>query len=396
MEWKFATKNDQGLINVPKRWLHIHYYEAMNILFRFENSLRVFVYAVLKNEFLDEWQDCSFSPIAGTASVSIKNIAAKRISQAENFGYLGFDIKAPLMHLTSGELVEIIMSDAYWPKFKGYFKGNKDIIKNKLLEIGTIRNSLAHFRPIKPADIELVKQNSRHTLLGIEKCLINIFTLSIRVPTNTSDDWYRSLSTLGTDQINTVPFYSKDESWINVKLRFNTPILSKTSYAENFYSFVLTKINTPNILLNHDVLTKYITYLSESLNYPQLSIDYDFIITKDLNFVFRKDVLEANYRAVADEFREVLTKIAEECELLRQDNLARGSLVETATASSSWDAEGESGKWFHYYSELRQEYQPSHPDEYWGQHQFTADVVAGCTRYPWMPEDISQREGLLD
>jgi hypothetical protein len=184
MEWKSATKNEQGFITLPKRWLHIHYYEAMNILFRFENSLRVFVYSVLKNEYFEKWSECSF-PIAGGDSRSINGIAARRIGQAASFGYLGFDIKAPLMHLTSGELVELLTSDAYWPKFRGYFKGNKEIIKNKLLEIGTIRNSLAHFRPIKPEDIELVKQNSRHTLLSVEECLSNIFVQSLRVPTNT-------------------------------------------------------------------------------------------------------------------------------------------------------------------------------------------------------------------
>ena len=231
MDWKLATRNEQGLINVPKRWLHIHYYEAMNILFRFENSLRVFVYAILKNEFLEKWRDCVFT-LPGADSNSIKAIAAKRISQAESFGYIGFDIKAPLMHLTSGELVELIMAEAYWPKFKGCFKGNRDIIKNKLLEIGTIRNSLAHFRPIKPEDIELVKQNSRHTLVGVEECLGNIFNQRLRVPTNSIDEWYKSISTLGTDLITTAPFYSADECWVNIKLKFNTPILSKRQLVE--------------------------------------------------------------------------------------------------------------------------------------------------------------------
>ena len=187
MEWKDSTITDNNFIKIPKRWLHIHYYEALNILFRFENSLRVFVYSILKNEFLDEWKNCNFS-MPGGDQKSIKGIANKRIKQSESFGYLGFDITAPLMHLTSGELVELIVSDPYWPKFKSHFKGNKEIIKNKLLEIGNIRNSLAHFRPIKPEDIGLVKQNSRHTLIGVEKCLKNLFSQTLRVPTNTTDD----------------------------------------------------------------------------------------------------------------------------------------------------------------------------------------------------------------
>jgi hypothetical protein len=398
MEWKSATKNDQGLFKIPNRWLHIHYYEAMNILFRFENSLRVFVYVILKNEFLDKWQECSFS-VAGGDPNSIKGLAAKRISQAEAFGYLGFDIRAPLMHITSGELVDLITSDGYWSKFKGYFKGNKEIIKNKLLEIGTIRNSLAHFRPIKPEDIELVKQNSRHTLLGVEECLSNIFVQGLRVPTNTAEDWYKSISTLGTDQITTLPFYSADESWINVKLKFDTPILKKEKIDVDFFVFRLAKINTPNILLSHNVLAKYVTYLSEALSYPQLSEEFDIQIIKDLNFVFRKDILVKNHEAIAAEFKEVLSKITEECDLLSKDYLARGSLVETVRARSFWhppEKEGQSGKWSHYYQELSEIYQPNHPEEYWGQYQFTSDVVSGSRRYPWMPEDISKVEGFMD
>jgi hypothetical protein len=396
MDWKLATRNEQGLINVPKRWLHIHYYEAMNILFRFENSLRVFVYAILKNEFLEKWRDCVFT-LPGGDSNSIKATAAKRISQAESFGYIGFDIKAPLMHLTSGELVELIMAEAYWPKFKGCFKGNKDIIKNKLLEIGTIRNSLAHFRPIKPEDIELVKQNSRHTLVGVEECLGNIFNQRLRVPTNSIDEWYKSISTLGTDLITTAPFYSADECWVNIKLKFDTPILSKSQIIEKkFYSFTVAKINTSNILRKHNVLTRYVTYVSEDVSYPVLSEKYDLQVSKDLNFVFRKDILVENNKAIADEFKEVLTKITEECDLLRQDSLARGSIIETAEGNSFvLEREGES-KWRHNYSGLLQAYQPNDPDEYWGQEQSASDIVAGCSRYPWMPGDISEKGGYFD
>ncbi len=394
MEWKTASTNEKGLLTVPKRWLHVHYYEAYNILFRFENSLRVFVYVVLKNAFFERWQECNFT-VPGGDAISIRGIAAKRISQAESFGYLGFDIKAPLMHLTSGELVELITSNAYWPKFKEYFRGNKEIIKNKLLEIGTIRNSLAHFRPIKPEDIELVKQNSRHTLLGVEECLANIFTHTLRVPTNTSEPWYNSLSTLGTDQITTVLFYSSDESWINVKLKFETPILSKEQFTEIYYYFKLAKINTPNILLGYDEITKNVTYLSESITAPVFTENQDIKVTKTLNFVFKKDILVEKYEAIAGEFGAVLRKVDEECNLLLQDNLARGSLVEPATVTSWWyEREGHEGRWNHIYSDLLQLYQPNHPDEYWGQHQFISDVVAGCRRYPWMPEDISQMEGL--
>ncbi len=397
MEWKPTIRNDHGLLKVPKRWLHIHYYEALNILFRFENSLRVFVYAILKNEYSSKWGDCNFS-MPGGETAAIKSLAARRINQADNFGYLGFDIKALLMHLTSGELVELITSDAYWPKFKGHFKGNKDIIKNKLLEIGTIRNSLAHFRPMRPEDIEVVKQNSRHTLLGVEECLTNLFSQSLRVPTNTIEPWYQLISTLGTKQITTTPYYSANEEWVNIKLTFKTPILGKSKYSESFFSFRLIKINPPAILLNHATLKDHVTYVSESVSYPTLDDNYDVDIGKDLNFVFRKDAFIAHADLLAKEFSNVLLKVTEECDLLLQDNLARGSLVEPASAMSWWrvETEGQQGQWNHGYQQLSRPYQSSDPDEYWGQHPSTSDVVAGCPRYPWMPSDISDVEGFLD
>lgn len=396
MKWKQAIIKEQGFFEIPKRWLHIHYYEALNILFRFENSLRVFVYTVLKNEFHDKWKDCNFSINNGDAK-SIKGIASQRVKQAESFGYLGFDITAPLMHLTSGELVELITSQAYWPKFNNYFKGNKDIIKNKLLEIGTIRNSLAHFRPIKPEDIELIKQNSRHTLLGVESCLSNIFSQNLRVPTNTQDDWYKEISTLDTDLITTEPSYSSDESWLNIKLKFNTPVLKKEKAGENFFSYVLAKINTPNILIEHKDLTKNVTYISESVSYPTLSEEYDIEVSKKLHIVFRKDILVDNYKIISTEIKEILRRITEECDLLQQDNLARGKLVEPVKVWSYWvQPEGQDGKWKHLYSSLWQEYEAHHPDEYWGKHQLSTDIVAGSIRYPWMPSDISEIERFLD
>ena len=57
MQWQSANKKDDGTLIIPRRWLHLHYYEALNILFRMENSLRVFVYVILKNSLLEEWKN---------------------------------------------------------------------------------------------------------------------------------------------------------------------------------------------------------------------------------------------------------------------------------------------------------------------------------------------------
>jgi len=65
-------------------------------------------------------------------------------------------------------------------------------------------NNLSKFRgpphrPIKTGDVELIKQNANHALTGIDDCLEQISNCYNVVPTNTQDQWYLALSTLGTD-----------------------------------------------------------------------------------------------------------------------------------------------------------------------------------------------------
>ncbi|MDB5955452.1 MAG: hypothetical protein JWP60_2060 [Ramlibacter sp.] len=393
MDWKAAVVRDDGTVKLPKRWLHLHYYEALNILFRFENSLRVFVYAILKNEFGARWLECVCKSPASSESVTLKNVAARRATQAESFGYLGFDIKAAMMHLTSGELVELITADAYWPKFKPYFKASREIVKSKLLEIGTIRNSLAHFRPMPAADVEVIKQNSRHTLLEVEKCLHHLFTQNLRVPTNSPKSWYAALATLGTAQISTTLYYSNDENWVCAMLTFNSPMLSKQKITETFHSYNVAKINGPNVLLTFPKLRSHVTCLSEYQYPAAVDAEWNLTLQRALYFVFREDVLTINTAEIEGELKQVAQKISEECELLQQDHLARGSLVQAASGYSWWETrEATPAGWRHSYGELEPTYDPSHPDEYWGERQFTGDVIAGIRRFPWMPEDVSSSE----
>lgn len=124
MDWKSATTQPDGALSVPDRWLHPHYYEALNILFRMENALRVFVYVVLKNKFGEKWAGTTLHTVDEEQS-TIAATASKRMSQAKGFGYLGYEISSPLMYLNSGELTRLITSDAYWDLFKHFFRGRK-------------------------------------------------------------------------------------------------------------------------------------------------------------------------------------------------------------------------------------------------------------------------------
>lgn len=153
MDWKNIMEGEGGT-NIPSSWLYLHYYEALNVLFRVENALRILVYVVIKNAKKDKWLDISLSSDE-SAETTISALAKKRITQHQTFGYLGYPIDAPMMHLTSGELVRLITSDAYWPCFKEYFLASRQVVTLKLQEIGDVRNALAHFRPITGGMLKL-------------------------------------------------------------------------------------------------------------------------------------------------------------------------------------------------------------------------------------------------
>jgi hypothetical protein len=224
MKWKPIDEKKDGAVNLPDTWLFTHYFEALNILFRVENALRIFLFAVLKTTFKEEWLNINVTS-DDDKQATIKNIAKQRMAQSKNFGYLGYNTPCPLMYMTSGELIRIITSDSYWKYFKKYFLGSKEIIKNKLEEIGSVRNALAHFRPIKQDDVALIKENARHVLSNIEVCLIDMMSCEDTVPTNTSDDWYKELKILGKDHCKLSFNQSNDEKWIMINFKYDCPII---------------------------------------------------------------------------------------------------------------------------------------------------------------------------
>lgn len=82
MKWKSINKKEDGAIVLPENWLFTHYYEALNVLFRVENSLRIFVFVVLKTTFEDKWRDINV--ISDDAEqITIGKIAKQRMAQAK-------------------------------------------------------------------------------------------------------------------------------------------------------------------------------------------------------------------------------------------------------------------------------------------------------------------------
>lgn len=391
MNWKNEKYIDENKYDIPGNWLHIQYFEALNILFRIENSLRVFVFIILKNEYKEKWCNLSITSDDEESS-TINAIAKKRLTQDKNYAYLGFVLNSQLLHLTSGELIRIITSDSYWKLFKDYFLGNKTIIQNKLDEIGNVRNSLAHFRPIKNGDVELIKQNSIHTLTEIEKTIKDFISCPDNVPTNTEDNWYKELSNLSSTNCQLSFQQSKQEEWIKIIFKFNCPILRNEKL---YVSYDLRSLNIKanNILNIYSSLKNQVICVTERVSQISFQNPENIKIDKEVRFTFSKKNLVENYKIILDEFRNLINQIESEIELIENDNLARGKIVEVVNFSLYRRGESK------YYSAdnkyLITEIDENSPVEFWGTLNYSSsNFVSDSEFYPWMPVSISDDKDL--
>lgn len=349
MKWEPIKKRDDGAVEIPDTWLLAHYYEALNVLFRIENAIRVFVYIVLKNEFKENW--CTINVASDDAEEStIGKIAKRRMAQARTYGYLGYPIPCPLMYLTGGELIRLITSDGCWKHFSSHFLGDREIIRNKLDEIGNVRNAMAHFRPIKQDDVDVIKQNAHHVLSKVETLLTDIMRCPNIVPTNTQEEWYQHLRTLGTDLCSLSFKQSDSELWVRITIDYKCPILLKRTPLGKSRQYRILNIDTANILVLHPDLAASLIYLSEEIAYPMMKDDTpDF--RKNIFIVLSRASLLAKAGMIKQQIEDLLLTISKETGLLQEDNLTRGQVVNGATVGARWEGEQSKGYWSWNYRE---------------------------------------------
>lgn len=390
MDWNSATKTSDNTINVPKRWLFLHYYEALSILFRVENALRIFVYVCLKNVYKDKWLDITLTSDDSNEG-SINTIAKKRMAQASNYGYLGYTSTCPIMYLTSGELIRLITSESYWKHFKDYFIASQQTVKHKLDEIGIVRNTLAHFRPLKEDDIELVKQNANHVLGKIETCISELIRCQNNVPTNTKEDWYTNLKNQENEYCLVSFFQSTDEQWVKIQITYNCPIVSKELWGNNFIYYTVLNVISSAILKTHPDLAKFVTHLSENVPFITVKDDLSANFSKDIQFVLGRKILIENHEEIKTKIEKVITTISEETELIRKDNLAKGDFVEVVNINASMKENNQgTAYWSVNPYSLLCRLKEDDPPEYWGYiNRFLSEFVTATSKYPWMPTSVS-------
>jgi hypothetical protein len=386
MKWTDATSTDDESLRIPANWLFLHYYEALTILFRVENALRMFVYVVLKDQHKGKWNELSIGTEEGPQT-SIAAVAKKRMTQDATFGYLGYAIASPLMHLTSGELIRIILSDSYWPAFKPYFPASKEIVQTKLEEIGNVRNALAHFRPLKRDDVQVVRQNANQVLSRVEDMLARLVGCNTVVPTNTPDAWYIELKAVSAPNVQIEFRQSEDGTWIQIGIRYGCPELAKPTLQKTYRSYRRLTVLTPPVLKASPAILDNIIFASEDLPFLYGKGDPDFY--KTVQLLFSRATLTSVHADVKADLTNVLGKITSETDLIREDNLARGDFVRAAWVSARRD--NEDADWQYSTSNLASPAAEGDPTEYWaGKPFFGQHFLTNTESYPWMPVNISE------
>lgn len=232
MKWDELSKTEEGLFNIPQTWIYPKHYELLNLLFRIENGLRIFVYAILKNKYGDKWANISLKTEDG-ADGTIGSLARRRIAQDLKHGYLGAKSEAIVMYLTSGELIRII-SDHEWSEFKKFFDADQAIVKLKLEEISNIRNALSHFRTITDQDIGVVKQNTAQIFSKISKYIQRLVGTFADIPENDQSTYYSSLHGL-IGGISSTVRRDDQHQLVSVALKIELKGVVEGSYGEGYY-----------------------------------------------------------------------------------------------------------------------------------------------------------------
>lgn len=186
MRWLRSERNNHFGPTIPGGWLNIRYIEALSILFRIENSLRLYVFCLLKENLGAGWRGVQVADPGGE-SKSIAQIAKQRATQMLKHGYVSRQARCDLAHLTLGQLVSLILDDKQWKFFGRHFRADKQVIKHKLLELAEIRNALTHFRVITDSDIDRLRLNATDTLGGVEAYLNTLVLPKTELPSNETD-----------------------------------------------------------------------------------------------------------------------------------------------------------------------------------------------------------------
>src|SRR4051794_9590658 len=118
-----------------------------------------------------------------------------------------------------------------------------------------------------------------------------------------------------------------------------------------------------------------------------------FTFIKSLRLRMSRKCLEVNYELFFQSFKEMLQHISDEMNLIKQDHLARGKVVEPITVYSEKTDKGDTYKVNT--SRCKTKIDINSPVEFWGIEYYTDEnFVSNTSRFPWMPVEICDLDPL--
>jgi len=248
---------------------------------------------------------------------------------------------------------------------------------------------------LKYDDIELIKQNVKHAFVGIEKCLQEMTTTYRVVPTNTVADWYTELSKVGSNRCKIALYQDSSDQWIRIEITYSSAIL-KNYGSDDLRSIQATNLISPAIIKESPVILSRCTFVTET-PHAEIANDKSARVSKRTSVIFRKSAILEDHRLIGSELTETLEKIETETDLIQKDNLARGALIDSVRLWARLRKSGNSTWWSTDTDTMKIEFGENDPTEYWGEIGLNvSDFIAGSTRYPWIPSDISKIESPFD
>jgi hypothetical protein len=194
----------------------------------------------------------------------------------------------PLVYLTTGELIGIILSESYWKYFKSWFAGSADAYRAKLNEISCLRNAFAHFRAITPVHVDTLKRNANALLGRFEDRLMEM--LSFR--TEPLKTWTSYIPVTELNETKAFHFQlqvSPSRDWLVIDMTAPIKILGEPSVCGNIFSWPAMGLSADAVLSEFPSIRSKVIFVTHDLFHSSSTWDGDSAmpeVKKRLRFVF--------------------------------------------------------------------------------------------------------------
>ena len=114
-------------------------------------------------------------------------------------------------------------------------------------------------------------------------------------------------------------------------------------------------------------------------------------IEKSVFLGFNRKTLQDNHAEIQSEITSLLSKIEEETELIKEDNLAMGKLISAVVITEKWEP---GRKWSSFdTSAMESGFKEDDPPEWWGEMRvYVKDLISGTHTFPRMPTSIAEQQ----